>query len=138
MKKTEKFTFASPRDPLYKDDGLNQFCQFEIVNNVGDKCTVITSDLGFLLMNKDRLSRLDPGLLGILSDHFNGSSDYSALDDFSDEEKLSVLKSRYAQSPSEIENFSKYISENYSSLVDELNSIHSSSQSAEPPASSDE
>lgn len=122
-------------DVVFKNDGLDQFLNTTIVNRRGAKVNVIISDIGFLLMNKDTLSRMDSGLLSILNDRFSGVSESasSALDGFSDEEKISVLKSRYIQSPSEVQNFSKYINDNFESLVSEMSAAQESSESS--PAS---
>lgn len=128
-------------DVLFKNDGLDQFLNTTIVNRRGAKVNVIISDIGFLLMNKDTLSRMDSGLLSILNDRFSGISESasSALDSFSDDDKISVLKSRYLQSPSEIENFSKFINDNFDSLVSDMKAAQdSSAQDSSAQKSSDD
>lgn len=128
----------SDRDALFTRDGSEQFCETFIVDPKGRKIRICISDIGFLLMNKDALSRMDSGLLSILNDRFSGVSESasSALDGFSDEEKLKVLKSRYCQSPSEIENFSNFINENFESLVSDMTAAQTDSSPEPSPASS--
>lgn len=128
----------SKTDALFVDDGISRFLTRSVVDQFGNKHFCLISDIEFLLSNKSSLSHLDSGLIGILNDHFSGSSDSVSLDGFSDDEKLSVLKSRYSQTPTQLENFSQFLSENHSQILSDLVALRSDTPDTPPvePASS--
>lgn len=93
-----------------------------VENSYGDKSVYHHSDI-YLLFNQKRISSTTiAGLLDYLTSMSSPASDaLSALrSKVTDEQLLSLCKSRYIQTPSELLAWSTYLEQNYSQLLSQI------------------
>lgn len=113
-------------------------------NSDGDVCVCLVRDIAILLNQKLLTSQ---AMAGVVQSILSGVRTSAISDQFaglSDDELISVIKSRYVQAPSELLQWSEWLEQNLTSLSEEVQnvikakSLADEPQVQEPPSGSSE